>query len=194
MRALQHLRLAALALVAMLALALPAAAQTFPTLSGRVVDDARVLSAETREALTARLAALEARNSDQVVVATVRSLEGHTIEDYANRLFRRWGLGQAAKNNGVLLLIAPNDRRVRIEVGYGLEGMLPDAVAKLIIENDLIPALRAGRFDRAASVGVDDITRALTGGAADWQQRTRAAPQTANAHTQDLREAGEHRR
>jgi len=78
-----------------------------------------VLGTETREALTARLAALEARNGDQVVVATVRSLEGRTVEDYANRLFRQWRLGQAAKNNDILLLIAPGEHKVRIEVGYG---------------------------------------------------------------------------
>jgi uncharacterized protein len=173
-------------LLSLLAFALPAAAQTFPPLSGRVVDDAQVLDAQTREALTGQLAALEARNGDQVVVATVRSLEGYAIEDYANRLFRRWGLGQAATNNGVLLLIAPNDRKVRIEVGYGLEGTLTDAVAKLIIANDLIPPLRAGRFDRAAAVGVDDIAQVLTGGAADWQQRARAVPQRANQHVVEL--------
>src|SRR5262249_39850341 len=91
-------------------------------------------------------------------------------------LFRRWGLGQAAKNNGVLLLIAPNDRKMRIEVGYGLEGTLTDAVSKLIIANHLVPELRAGRFDRAATVGVEDITQVLTGGAADGQQRRPAAP------------------
>jgi len=184
MRSLRQIALATLALVAALAFALPAAAQSFPPLSGRVVDDAGVLDAAMRDGVAARLKALEAENSDQLVVATVRSLQGYSIEDYANRLFRAWGLGQKDKNNGVLLLIAPNERKVRIEVGYGLEGMLTDAVSKLIIENDLIPWLRAKRYDVAASTGVDDIVQVLTGHAAQWQSRARARP--AGPHVHDL--------
>src|SRR5262249_27211905 len=94
---------------------------TFPTPTGRVVDDAGILDAATRAALTEKLAALEAKTTDQLVVATVKSLQGTSVEDYANRLFRQWKLGQAGKNNGVLLLVAPTERKVRIEVGYGLE-------------------------------------------------------------------------
>ncbi|HEY4922282.1 MAG TPA: TPM domain-containing protein [Xanthobacteraceae bacterium] len=176
----RSLRQIALALVAVLAVALPAVAQSFPPLSGRVVDDAAVLDAAMRDGIAARLKALEAENSDQLVVATVRSLQGYSVEDYANRLFRAWGLGQQDKNNGVLLLIAPAEHKVRIEVGYGLEGTLTDAVSKLIIENDLIPWLRQNRYDVAASTGVDDIVQVLTGHAAEWQAR--AAHATSHVH------------
>ena len=105
-----------------------ALAQTFPALSGRVVDQAGLLAPDRRTALEAKLKAREDRTTDQIVVATVRSLEGREIEDYANRLFRHWQLGQREKNNGALLLVAPNERKVRIEVGYGLEGALTDAL------------------------------------------------------------------
>jgi uncharacterized protein len=101
---------------------LPAAALDFPRLTGRVVDEAGILDSGVRASLTQKLADHEARSTDQVVIATVRSLQGESIENYANLLFRRWGLGQRDKNNGVLLLVAPSERKVRIEVGYGLEG------------------------------------------------------------------------
>ena len=179
----QNIRLAALALVAALAFVLPASAQTFPRLSGRVVDDATVLDTAMRDGIAQRLKALEDQTSDQLVVATVRSLQGYSIEDYANRLFRAWGLGQKDKNNGVLLLIAPTEHKVRIEVGYGLEGALTDAVAKLIIESHLIPWLRQSRYDVAASTGVDDIVEVLTGHAAEWQQRALARPASSHVHS-----------
>src|SRR5262249_5473515 len=128
-------------LVALIALTSMAVAETltFPRLTGRVVDEAGILDAGTRAALTEKLAALEAKTTDQVVVATVKSLQGTSVEDYGNRLFRNWKLGQSGKNNGVLLLVAPNEHKARIEVGYGLEGTLPDAVAKLILENNVLP-------------------------------------------------------
>ncbi|HLH88250.1 MAG TPA: TPM domain-containing protein [Xanthobacteraceae bacterium] len=176
------IRAAALALVAALAIGLPASAQTFPRLSGRVVDDATVLDTAMRDGIAQRLKALEDQTSDQVVVATVRSLQGYSVEDYANRLFRAWRLGQKDKNNGVLLLIAPTEHKVRIEVGYGLEGTLTDAVAKLIIESHLIPWLRQSRYDVAASTGVDDIVDVLAGHAAEWQQRARARPSGPHVH------------
>jgi uncharacterized protein len=139
MRAPHHIRIALVALCAVLALTAVAAAQTFPTLSGRVVDEAGILNQTTRATLTARLAAVESQTTNQIVVATVTSLQGTEIETYANGLFRAWRLGQAAKNNGVLLLVAPSERKVRIEVGYGLEGTLTDAVAKLIIGQSIVP-------------------------------------------------------
>jgi uncharacterized protein len=167
-----------------LTIALPASAQTFPRLTGRVVDDAAVLDTGMRDSIAQRLKALEDQTSDQLVVATVCSLQGYAIEDYANRLFRQWQLGRSDKNNGVLLLIAPAEHKVRIEVGYGLEGTLTDAVSKLIIENHLIPWLRQSRYDVAASTGVDDIVQVLTGHAAEWQERARARP--ASSHVHDL--------
>jgi uncharacterized protein len=150
------------------------ATSEFPALSGRVVDDAGVLDATTRESLRAKLAALEARTGTQVVVAIVKSLNGNSIEDYANRLFRRWQLGQKGKNNGVLLLHAPTERKIRIEVGYGLEGTLTDAATKYIITNSITPRFKANDFSGGMTRGVDDILKAL-GGDEEFKQRI-AAP------------------
>lgn len=134
---------------------------TFPPLTGRVVDAAHILDAATIASLDARLAAQEAKATDQVVVATVPSLQGTSVEDYANRLFRAWQLGQAKKNNGVLLLVAPNERKVRIEVGYGLEGILTDAVSATIIRNAVVPAFKAGDMARGVVKGTDAILEIL---------------------------------
>src|ERR1044072_2614703 len=152
----------------------PASAE-YPALSGRVVDDAGVLDAATRESLRAKLAALEAKTGDQLVVATVKSLNGNSVEEYANRLFRRWQLGQRGKNNGVLLLHAPAERKIRIEVGYGLEGTLTDAITKYIIQNAITPRFKANDFSGGMTRGVDDIIKVLDGGAEEFKQR--AAPQ-----------------
>ena len=152
----------------------PATAE-FPALSGRVVDDAGVLDAATRESLRAKLAAHEAKTTNQLVVATVKSLNGNSVEEYANRLFRRWQLGQRGKNNGVLLLHAPTERKIRIEVGYGLEGTLTDAIAKYIIQNAITPRFKANDFSGGMTRGVDDIIKVLDGGAEEFKQR--AAPQ-----------------
>ena len=140
-----------------------AQALNFPALSGRVVDDAGILEPALRDRLTQKLAALETKNTDQVVVATVKSLQGTTVEVYANALFKQWRLGQADKNNGVLLLVAPNERRVRIEVGSGLGSRLSDATAKAIIDNSILPRFRAGDFPDGIERGVDAIVQALSG-------------------------------
>ncbi|TIX08499.1 MAG: YgcG family protein, partial [Mesorhizobium sp.] len=113
----------------------------------------------------------EQKGSDQIVVATIPSLDGEEIEPYANRLFRFWKLGQAKENNGVLLLVAPNDRRMRIEVGYGLEGTLTDLHTKLIIENDMVPAFRAGDFSGGISKAVDDMIMVLEGNPEELEAR-----------------------
>lgn len=156
------LRAVALALAALALLAGAAFAElTFPALTGRVVDDAHVLSPATLAALDAKLAAQEAKATDQLVVATVPSLQGTSVEDYANRLFRAWQLGQAKKNNGVLFLIAPTERKVRIEVGYGLEGILTDAVASTIIRNAVVPAFKAGDMAGGIVKGTDAILEIL---------------------------------
>ncbi|MEP9351276.1 TPM domain-containing protein [Xanthobacter sp. KR7-225] len=142
--------------------AAPARAElTFPPLTGRVVDAARVLDPATRAALDAKLAAQEEKATDQFVVATVPSLQDTSIEDYANRLFRAWRLGQEKKNNGVLLLVAPNERKVRIEAGYGLEGILTDAVASAIIRNAIVPAFKAGDMAGGIVKGADAILEIL---------------------------------
>jgi len=153
----------------------PATAE-FPALSGRVVDDAGVLDAATRESLRTKLAAHEARTGNQIVVATVKSLNGNAIEEYANRLFRRWQLGQKGTNNGVLLLHAPAERKIRIEVGYGLEGTLTDAMTKYIIANSIAPRFKTNDFAGGMTRGVDDIIKVLSG---DEEFKQRA---TAPAH------------
>jgi uncharacterized protein len=134
-----------------------------PALTGRVVDLANVLSPAQEAALTEQLAAHEQRTSNQVVVATVPSLQGYDIERFAVELFRAWGLGQKDRNNGVLLLVAPNERAVRIEVGYGLEGTLTDALSADIIQNRILPRFRAGDVPGGITSGVDGILAAIEG-------------------------------
>ncbi len=151
-------------LACILSLPLTAFAADLPALTGRVVDNAGIIDAATEAALTQKLADFEKKDSDQIVVATVPSLDGEEIEPYATRLFRLWKLGQAKENNGVLLLVALNDRKMRIEVGYGLEGTLTNLQSKRIIENDMVPAFRAGDFSGGISKAVDDIVIVLEGG------------------------------
>jgi len=158
-------------LVVLLCAGLAVCAVTFPPLTGRVVDQANILSAREQDALESKLAELETKSGIQLVVATVNSLQGQEIEPYANELFRTWKLGEKAKNNGALLLVAPNEHRVRIEVGYGLEGTLTDALSKVIIANAIAPRFKVGDFDGGVSRGVDDIITVLTTDAAEWQQR-----------------------
>jgi uncharacterized protein len=147
------------------------AAAKFPPLTSRIVDQANIIPGATRSALEAKLADLETKSGIQLVVATVSSLQGEEIEPYANQLFRAWKLGEKAKNNGVLLLVAPNERRARIEVGYGLEGTLTDALSKIIIANAIAPRFKAGDFGGGVARGVDDIITVLTTDASEWQKR-----------------------
>jgi uncharacterized protein len=162
---------AAVVLVALGCAIVIAVALTFPALTGRIVDQANIIPADTRAALEPKLADLEEKSGIQLVVATVSSLEGQDIEPYANELFRHWKLGEKVKNNGVLLLVAPNERRVRIEVGYGLEGTLTDALSKIIIANAITPRFKTGDFGGGITRGVDDIITVLTTDASEWQKR-----------------------
>jgi uncharacterized protein len=150
---------------------LVALAANFPPLTGRIVDQANVIAPATRSAIEPKLVDLENKSGIQLVVATVSSLEGEEIEPYANKLFRAWKLGEKTKNNGVLLLVAPKERRVRIEVGYGLEKTLTDALTKIIIINAIAPRFKAGDFSGGISRGVDDIITVLTTDASEWQKR-----------------------
>jgi uncharacterized protein len=164
--------LAVMALLgALLSAGIALAALTFPELTDRVVDQANVLSAAERERLTKQLADLEEKSGIQLVVATVNSLQGQDIEPYANELFRTWKLGEKTKNNGVLLLVAPKEHRVRIEVGYGLEGTLTDALSKIIIANAIAPRFKVNDFDGGVAHGVDDIITVLTTDAGEWAKR-----------------------
>jgi uncharacterized protein len=152
-------------LVAWICLTCAGVAQTltFPALTGRVVDEAGLLSATDSAALTASLADLEARTTDQLVIVTLKSLRGTTIEDYGYQLGRRWKIGQKDKDSGVLLVVAASERKVRIEVGYGLEGTLTDAATRLIIENSILPRFRTGNFSGGIKSGAADIVQMLVG-------------------------------
>jgi uncharacterized protein len=171
------------------AVAVPATSE-YPALTGRVVDDAGVLDAATREALRQKLSALESKTGDQLVVATVKSLNGNSVEEYANRLFRRWQLGQRGKNNGVLLLHAPAERKIRIEVGYGLEGTLTDAITKYIIQNAITPRFKANDFAGGMTRGVDDIIKVLDGGAAEFKALAEPQPRSRGVQPEMIFVAG----
>ena len=139
-----------------------ATAQTFPALTGRVVDEARLLSPDRERQLSERLEALEAETTDQLVVVTVNDLQGYPIEDYGYQLGREWGIGQGETHNGVLLIVAPNERKVRIEVGYGLEPILTDALSARIIHEEILPDFRQAGFESGITRGVDAIINQLT--------------------------------
>ncbi|MET0347737.1 MAG: TPM domain-containing protein, partial [Methyloceanibacter sp.] len=160
-----------LAIALALASAPAAAEPAFPELTGRVVDDANLLSYTDKVAITADLKALEDKSSDQLVVVTLPSLQGYAIEEFGYQLGRKWGIGTAKLDNGVLLIIAPNEREVRIEVGTGLEGTLTDALSKIVIENSILPRFREGDFAGGIKNGVRDIALVLTGDAAEVESR-----------------------
>ena len=136
---------------------------SFPALTGRVVDRAELLDAPTEARLTQMLAAHEQASGDQLVVVTVPDLAGRGIEEFGVELGRRWGIGQKGRDNGALLIVARDERRVRIEVGYGLEGRLTDAQSALIIHNIIVPAFRQGDFARGISEGVTAMLWVLGG-------------------------------
>lgn len=158
-------RSAVLAVVAvfLVLLAAMASALEFPRLTGRVIDEARLLTAQQRESITAALAEHERKTGQQVVVVTLNSLQGVPIEDYGYQLGRHWGIGEKDKDTGALLIVAPNERVVRIEVGYGLEGELTDAATRLIIENLILPQFRADRFGEGIVAGTGAILEILGG-------------------------------
>lgn len=134
-----------------------------PPLTGRVNDYARMLSTATAQSLDRTLAGFEQQTSNQVVVLTVPTLEGDTIEDFAIRVGEAWKIGRKEKNNGVLLILAKKERKIRIEVGTGLQGALPDITAGQIIRNVIAPPLRKGDFDAGISAGITAIIEATKG-------------------------------
>jgi len=156
------------------------AAKPTQSLTGRVVDAAGIIDPSQLQQLTQKLADFEAKSSDQVVVVTVPSLNGEDIESYSNRLFRAWALGQKQENNGVLLVVAPNDRKVRIEVGYGLEGTMTDALSSVIINGTIIPEFRSGNYSEGIVQGVDGILSVLSGDAAELEARAKRNVQTSS--------------
>lgn len=148
---------------------------TFPALTGRVVDEAGLLDATMRAQLDQTLAELETKTTDQLVVVTLKSLQGTSIEDYGYQLGRHWQIGQKDKNNGVLLIVAPNERKVRIEVGYGLEGTLTDAISSFIVQNSILPRFKAGDFAGGIRRGAEDIVQVLSGDAEEYSERASKA-------------------
>jgi uncharacterized protein len=166
---------AALAFLALLCAGAALAAQlTFPPLTGRVVDDAGVLSDDTKARLTGLLQQLEQKTGDQLVVVTLKSLQGQDIATYGYQLGRAWGIGQKKKNNGAVLIVAPSEHKVRIEVGYGLEGDLTDAASRIIIENAMLPQFRSGNYDAGVEQGTVEIVRLIGGGKVDLSKEPEA--------------------
>ncbi len=154
-----------LVLISLLWLGLAGAAQAQPKFPERgtapVVDEANIIDPAVEAELSAKLDAFEERNQRQFVVATIASLDGYDIADYGYQLGRYWQLGDNENDDGILLLVAPNDRKVRIEVGYGLEAILPDGLAYDIIENDITPRFKAGDMNGGIVAGADAIIRHL---------------------------------
>ncbi|WP_025806784.1 TPM domain-containing protein [Pseudomonas chlororaphis] len=139
----------------------------FPALSGRVVDNAQMIEPAVRQQLTQELASHEQSTGEQVVVVTLPDLQGTSIEDFGYQLGRYWGIGQKDKNNGALLIVARDDRKLRIEVGYGLEDRLTDAQSSVIIHQVITPAFKTGNFSKGISDGVSAMLLVLGGNPLD---------------------------
>ena len=166
------------ATLAFLFLLTPAwSAPKFPALTGRVVDDAGILSSDTRTGLTEKLAALEQKTSRQLVVVTLPSLQGYDISDYGYQLGRAWGIGQGKLNNGILFIVAPNEHKTRIEVGYGLEPIVTDAFASVVIQSQVLPKFRSGDFNGGVQAGVDALIEQLSLDTSEAEKRAATAQQ-----------------
>ena len=135
----------------------------FPVLTSPLVDAASILDSDSKTVIENRLRDYETISGHQVAVATVSSLEGYDIRDYGNQLFRKWELGDKQKNDGVLVLVAPNEHKVSIEVGYGLEGDLTDAMSRIIIENAMVPRFKAGDYVGGIHAAINDIEKVIGG-------------------------------
>jgi uncharacterized protein len=162
-----------------------ALAADVPYLTGRVVDNAEILSADAERRIAARLKGHEDRTTDQIAVLTVPTLDGESIEEFAVKVFEGWKLGQRDKDNGVLVVVAPRERRMRIEVGYGLEGTLTDAHASRIVRDAMTPRFKSGDFDGGVEAGVAAIIARLTGDAA-----AAPPPEQARSEPQSLFDSG----
>jgi uncharacterized protein len=177
-------------LIAFLCLAAPAsitsvsAAPSFPALSGRVVDDAHILNANTAADISRKLEALENKTSRQLVVVTLPSLQGYEISDYGYQLGRAWGIGQAKLNNGVLFIVAPKEHKVRIEVGYGLEPILTDALSSVILQRAVLPKFREDDFNGGVLAGVDALVEQLSLDTSTAEARAAAAAQAGGGDEQ----------
>jgi uncharacterized protein len=153
------------AVLALLLLILPVSAQaapTFPQFTGLVTDAANIIPADQKAALEAKLQALQQQTGRQLVVATIPDLQGNEIADYGYQLLRTWGVGLKGFDNGAILIVAPNERKVRIEVGYGLEPVLTDAFSSVVIQQAIVPHFKAGDMVGGISAGVDALTQQLS--------------------------------
>ena len=153
-------------LISFITLAVTAFAQNVPAKPNppRLVNDfANVLSREQQQILEQRLVDLDNSSSNQIAIVTVPDLGGYEIEEYAVKLFREWGIGGSKHNNGILILVAPKEHRARIEVGYGLEGAIPDITAKNIVDNDLIANIKQGDYYRGFDESITSLGKAAVG-------------------------------
>lgn len=155
-----------------------ASAQDFPRFTGRVVDAADVIPPATEADLSAKLEALQRETKRQLVVATVPDLQGYEIRDYGYRMGRDWGVGLRDVNNGAILLVAPGERKIAIEVGTGLEGVVTDALSATIINDEVVPRFKAGDLPGGIVAGADALTRQLRAAPEEAQARTDAAAST----------------
>jgi uncharacterized protein len=174
----------ALVLLALLSASHLRADPTLPTQTGRITDEAGLLKPEDRSAIDAELADLEQKSTDQVAVVTLKSLQGYTIQDFGIALGRKWGIGQRGKDNGIVLIIAPNEHKIRIEVGRRLEPIMTDLMSKLIIENAIAPAFRKGDFAGGIRAGMRDIKDVLLGDAEAVKERA-MGPRRTDSPTPD---------
>jgi len=167
-------------LLALLSFATAASAQTFPKLTGRVVDQAHLLSPAQVVDLTSKSEALEAQSGRQFVVATVNSLEGYPIEDYGYRLGRYWKIGSAKNDDGVVLLVAPRERKVTIATGYGAGGYMTDAVSGIIIREAIVPHFKQNPPDYGGGIeaGANQIIKQMSLSAAEAQKAVVQAEQS----------------
>ncbi|MEM6908273.1 MAG: TPM domain-containing protein [Pseudomonadota bacterium] len=168
-------------------IASPLAAQDFPPLTGRVVDNAGIIPADLEAQLTAELEALETQSQRQLVVVTVPDLQGYDEQTFTYQLGREWGIGDAERNDGAILLVAMEERRVRIEAGYGVEGYLTDAVSSLIIQNDILPRFRDGDFPGGIAAGTQAIIAQLQ---LDPDEAAQVAQQASEARSSREKEGG----
>ncbi|WP_292970702.1 TPM domain-containing protein [Novosphingobium sp.] len=175
------------ALVLLFAVLVPnwAQAQSFPELTGPVVDQANVIPDDQEARIAQKLVALKTQSQRQLQVVTVSSLEGYDIADYANRLFRSWQLGDKQRNDGVMLLIAPNDRKLRIEVGYGMEGIVTDGYSFLVINQIILPKFKAGDMPGGIEAGADALVKQM-GLSAEEAQRVAAQAPVADSKQSDF--------
>lgn len=168
--------LALAALIACVSITTPLFAEpSFPKLTGRVVDQADMISASSEAEINALSEAHENATGNQVVVVTVPDLQGYAIEEYGYLLGRHWGIGQSKKNNGVLLIASQAERKIRIEVGYGLEGELTDAISSNIINSLITPSFKSAQFDEGFRLGALSIIEALGG---EYKMRTTSSKDT----------------